>query len=419
MSATVKLRPRSSPEAEGRPVLRPAGNTARSAPRKASIPPSKPVRDKVRALPVEESSSPPLSGLRVSALTLAEDETPVCLPETVSDCIPSEDGGEKMPSSETQNSGLQKVGTSGAKTKCNAAADVSKNAGKKKLGRCSSPARGTNLDKSTARPPRRTAAAPEVRTNSTQEMLQSLVRSRQRQGSSCPKLGRIVPDGLPAFSVLQESKNRCGWITSQSGLAYVNYHDTEWGVPVHEDRKLFEMLVLVGAQAEVAWPTIIERREIYRRAFAGFDPAAVARFDEKKLHSLKSNSSIMHHEGKLPGIVENASQVLKIVDEFGSFDSYIWGFVNNKTIVGKHRLQRQVPVKTPKAEFMSRDMLKRGFRFVGPTAMYSFMQAVGMVNDHLVTCFRYDACNNPHHLLNCICEPIPEEVSSEEDEIES
>lgn len=145
--------------------------------------------------------------------------------------------------------------------------------------------------------------------------------------------------------------------------------------------------------AELSWPVILNKRDTYREVFSGFDPVIVANFEEKKIKSLKSNSNMMLYEGKLRGIVDNAKNILKVIEEFGSFDNYCWGFVNHKPIVNFYRNTRQVPVKSPKAEVISKDLVKRGFRFVGPTVMYSFMQAVGMTNDHLVNCFRYEQCN--------------------------
>jgi len=210
---------------------------------------------------------------------------------------------------------------------------------------------------------------------------------------SAPKPVKVVPDGIPMSLPPREAKKRCGWITPQSDPLYVAFHDEEWGVPVHDDKQLFELLVLSGALAELSWPVILSKRDTYRELFSGFDPVIVANFEEKKIKSMKSNSNMMLYEGKLRGIVDNAKNILKITEEFGTFDNYCWGFVNDKPIVNNYRNSRQVPVKIPKAEVISKDLVKRGFRFVGPTIMYSFMQAVGMTNDHLVNCFRYEQCN--------------------------
>eukprot|EP00252_Welwitschia_mirabilis_P023321 TRINITY_DN6561_c0_g4_i1.p1 TRINITY_DN6561_c0_g4~~TRINITY_DN6561_c0_g4_i1.p1 ORF type:complete len:231 (+),score=40.89 TRINITY_DN6561_c0_g4_i1:115-807(+) len=174
---------------------------------------------------------------------------------------------------------------------------------------------------------------------------------------------------------------------------YIAFHDEEWGVPVHDDKKLFEFLILSSALQELSWPAILSKRETYREIFCGFDPVAVANFDERKIKSLKSNCNVMLYEGKLRGIVDNARSFIKIMEEFGSFDSYCWSFINNKPICNRYRYPRQVPVKSPKSEVISKDMVRRGFRYVGPTIMYSFMQAVGMTNDHVLNCYRHVECN--------------------------
>ncbi|KAJ3679549.1 hypothetical protein LUZ60_017560 [Juncus effusus] len=186
---------------------------------------------------------------------------------------------------------------------------------------------------------------------------------------------------------------RCAWVTANSDPCYVAFHDEEWGVPVHDDKKLFEMLVLSGALAELTWPAILSKRHIFREVFMDFDPALVAKINEKKLAMQGSLAGSLLSETKLRGIVENAREVLKIIQQFGSFNQYIWGFTNHKPIVGRFRYQRQVPVKTPKADFISKDLVRRGFRGVGPTIIYSFMQVCGLTNDHLLSCFRFEECN--------------------------
>ncbi len=183
-------------------------------------------------------------------------------------------------------------------------------------------------------------------------------------------------------------KNRCGWAPLQDPL-YVAYHDTEWGVPVHDDRKMFELLVLEGAQAGLSWGTILRKRENFRRAFDGFDPEVVARYDRRKVRELLSNPGIIRNEQKIRSAVNNASAFLAVQKEFGGFDSYIWGFVGGKTKVNRRRTLGQIPSSTRESEAMSRDLVRRGFRFVGPTICYAHMQAAGLVNDHVVSCFRY------------------------------
>lgn len=186
---------------------------------------------------------------------------------------------------------------------------------------------------------------------------------------------------------------RCDWITPNSDPLYSSFHDEEWGVPVHDDKRLFELLVFSQALAELSWPGILSKRDIFRKLFDSFDPSSVAQFNEKKLLSLKVNGNLVLSEPKLHAIVDNAKQILKVQQEFGSFSSYCWGFVNNQPVRNGFRYARQVPVKTPKAEAISKDMMRRGFRCVGPTVVYSFMQVAGIVNDHLAACFRYHECN--------------------------
>lgn len=186
---------------------------------------------------------------------------------------------------------------------------------------------------------------------------------------------------------------RCDWITLHSDPLYIAFHDEEWGVPVHDDKKLFELLVLSQALAELTWPLILSKRDIFRKVLNDFDPSSIAQLTENEFTTLKVNGIQLLSEPKLRAIVENANQVLKIQQEFGSFSNYCWSFVNKKPIQNRFRYARQVPVKTPKAEFMSKDLIKRGFRCVGPTVVYSFMQVAGIVNDHLVNCFRYQECD--------------------------
>ncbi len=170
---------------------------------------------------------------------------------------------------------------------------------------------------------------------------------------------------------------------------YERYHDEEWGVPVHDDQTLFEFLILEGAQAGLSWATILHRREGYRRAFAGFDPVLVARFTEEQQAGLMNDPGIIRNRLKIQSAVGNAKAFLKVQEEFGSFDAYIWRFVDGKPIQNSFTAFREVPATTPESDAMSKDLKKRGFKFVGSTICYAFMQAVGMVNDHLTTCPRH------------------------------
>ncbi len=184
-----------------------------------------------------------------------------------------------------------------------------------------------------------------------------------------------------------KNRTRCDWVGND--IMMLEYHDEEWGVPTHDDRLLFEFLILEGAQAGLSWSTILKKRESYREAFDNFDPEKVAGYGEDKITELLQNSGIIRNRLKIRSAIRNARAVLKIQKAFGSFDKYIWGFVNGRRIQNGWQRPVDVPSKTPEAEAMSRDLKKRGFNFVGPTICYAFMQAVGMVNDHMTYCFRH------------------------------
>lgn len=177
---------------------------------------------------------------------------------------------------------------------------------------------------------------------------------------------------------------RCDWARTELSIAY---HDNEWGVPVHDDRKLFEFLILEGAQAGLSWEIILNKREGYRAAFNQFDPAKVARYDDRKAEALLNNAGIIRNRLKIAAAIQNAKSFLATSEEFGSFDRYIWGFVGNAPMVRKRG--QDVPTHTNESDAMSKDLRRRGFKFVGSTICYAFMQAVGMVNDHNYSCFRY------------------------------
>ncbi|KAF5957209.1 hypothetical protein HYC85_004434 [Camellia sinensis] len=188
------------------------------------------------------------------------------------------------------------------------------------------------------------------------------------------------------------AKKRCAWVTPNTDPCYAVFHDEEWGVPVHDDKKLFELLILSTALAELSWPAILNKRHMFGEVFLDFDPIAVSKLNEKRTVTPGSAASALLSELKLRTIIENARQTRKIIDEFGSFDKYIWGFVNHKPTVSHFRYPRQVPIKTSKADAISKDMVRRGFRGVGPTVIYSFMQVAGITNDHLISCFRFEDC---------------------------
>lgn len=184
--------------------------------------------------------------------------------------------------------------------------------------------------------------------------------------------------------------NRCDWCLSDP--LYIKYHDEEWGVPVHDDRKHFEFLILEGAQAGLSWFTILKRREEYRRCFANFDAIRVAKFNERDVTRLMKDAGIIRNQAKIRSAVTNAQAFLRIQEEFGSFDEYCWRFVDGRPIVNRRKDLRDIPATTPVSDAFSKDLKQRGFKFVGSTIVYAHMQAVGMVNDHLKTCFRFNLC---------------------------
>lgn len=183
-------------------------------------------------------------------------------------------------------------------------------------------------------------------------------------------------------------KMRCEWVTANP--LYIDYHDKEWGVPKHDNRKLFELLILEGAQAGLSWLTILRKRENYRKAFDDFDARKIAQYDERKVEDLLSNNGIIRNRLKIAATIQNAKAFLAIQQGFGSFDAYIWQFVGGKPKKNAWKTLKEVPSKTVESDAMSKDLIKRGFKFVGSTICYAFMQAVGMVNDHTVDCFRYN-----------------------------
>lgn len=186
--------------------------------------------------------------------------------------------------------------------------------------------------------------------------------------------------------------NRCAWPRTELDIAY---HDTEWGVPVHDDRRLFEMLILEGAQAGLSWSTILKKRDHYRRAFNNFDARKIAKYDARKVKSLLADTGIVRNRLKIVATIQNARGFLAVQKEYGSFDAYLWPFVGGRPIQNRRGALADVPPRTPESDALSQDLLQRGFKFVGSTICYAFMQAVGMVNDHTVDCFRQKQCAAP------------------------
>lgn len=194
------------------------------------------------------------------------------------------------------------------------------------------------------------------------------------------------------MTTAKKIQKRCAWLNDNPLM--IEYHDKEWGVPVHDDKKLFEFLILEGAQAGLTWQTVLNKRGNYRKALSGFDPAKIARYGNKDVKRLLGNPGIIRNRLKIAATILNAKKFLEIQKEFGSFDTYIWQFVNFKPIKNKFKSLSEIPSTTKESDAMSKDLLKRGFKFVGSTICYAFMQAVGMVNDHETNCFRYNVASS-------------------------
>lgn len=207
-------------------------------------------------------------------------------------------------------------------------------------------------------------------------------------GLGCWTGGVVIHNLIdPIIERMGSAMNRCGWV-GVNKPHYEQYHDNEWGVPVHDDTKHFEMLLLEGAQAGLSWETILKRRDAYRQAFKQFDPHAVAQMTDDELEELLTNSHIIRNRMKVFSARKNANVFVAIQQEFGLFDNYVWRYVNNKTKINQPKTIQDVPVSSPESDALSKDLKKRGMKFVGPTIMYAYMQAIGMVDDHIVDCFR-------------------------------
>lgn len=345
-------------EPEARPVLGPAGNKARSVElRKPLVKPK-----------IENTQKPPATG------EAKGNRSPAALksPETAVAKIPSPMGSRK-------NAG------GAASILRQRQPNLSLNAS------CSSDAstESSHSRASTGRIIRRTAGSALTLKRKPQcspkeekfEMMEGYGKSVGSESDDASLDGAVI-------------KKRCAWVTSNTDPLYSAFHDEEWGLPVHDDKMLFELLSFSTALAEITWPVILSKRRMFRDVFLDFDPIAVSKLNEKKLATPGSPASSLLSELKLRAIIENARQICKIIDELGSFDKYIWGFVNYKPTVSNFRYPRQVPIKTSKADTISKDLVRRGFRGVGPTVVYSFMQVAGITNDHLISCFRYHDCIN-------------------------
>ncbi|KAK4413998.1 DNA-3-methyladenine glycosylase 1 [Sesamum alatum] len=341
-------------EPEDRPVLGPAGNKARSVELRKPI--LKPKSDKTRQSPEADKGKKSPAASRSPEMTTEKIPSPV---------------------------GFRRNVGSAASILRQRQPNLSLNAS------CSSDAStdSSHSRASTGRIGRRTGiSTPPLRKK--QQCSPKGERIEKMEGNGKSVGGESEGVGFDGSSV----KKRCAWVTSNTDPSYAAFHDEEWGLPVHDDKKLFELLSFSTALAELTWPVILSKRPIFRDVFLDFDPIAVSKLNDKKIATPGSPASSLLSEVKLRAIIENARQICKIIDEVGSFDKYIWGFVNYKPIVGNFRYPRQVPIKTSKADTISKDLVRRGFRGVGPTVVYSFMQVAGITNDHLINCFRYQDC---------------------------
>ncbi|KAG8379715.1 hypothetical protein BUALT_Bualt07G0118000 [Buddleja alternifolia] len=341
-------------EPDARPVLGPAGNKARSVELRKPI--LKPRSEKtLMPLDVDEAKGKksPAAALQSPEMKLEKTPSPV---------------------------GFRKNGISAASFLRQRQPNLSMNAS------CSSDAStdSTHSRASTGRINRRVG----VVTQPLRRKQQCSSNGERMEGNG--KSVGVEGEGVTADGAVV--KKRCAWVTSNTDPSYAAFHDEEWGLPVHDDKKLFELLSFSTALAELTWPVILSKRHIFRDVFLDFDPVAVSKLNEKKIVAPGSPASCLLSEAKLRGVIENARQICKIINELGSFDKYIWGFVNYKPIVGNFRYPRLVPIKTSKADTISKDLVRRGFRGVGPTVVYSFMQVAGITNDHLINCFRYHDC---------------------------
>ncbi|KAM0844032.1 hypothetical protein ACQ4PT_057316 [Festuca glaucescens] len=225
------------------------------------------------------------------------------------------------------------------------------------------------------------------------DVLVSLDRRRGEDDDDHDKVsGRDVEDEEFECGSEPGSLHRCSWITKNSDEAYVQFHDESWGVPVYNDNQLFELLALSGMLIDHNWTEILKRRDMYMEAFAKFDPNVVAKMDENDIAAVSANKELKLAECRVRCVIENAKCIRKVAREFGSFSGYIWGHMNHRPMVGKYRHHKYIPLRTPKSEAVSKDLIRRGFRLVGPVIVYNFMQASGMVIDHLVGCFRFSEC---------------------------
>ncbi|KAJ4843030.1 hypothetical protein Tsubulata_005884 [Turnera subulata] len=368
----------------GRPVLQPKSNQVPSLERRNSLkknPPKSPT--------LQPALPPPLSPPPTA--TAGNKAKPSLLSPPISPKLrsPRPPAVKRGSDSNVLNSSSEKVMTPRSTTR--AAASMVKKSRKTSVAGVAHSVEPCGMKHSsssiTVEAPGSIAAARREQVAIMQEQRKSRIAHYGRTKSS-KYHGKIVPVDLRAATSREEK--RCSFITPNSDPIYVAYHDEEWGVPVHDDKMLFELLVLTGAQVGSDWTSVLKKRQAFRDAFSGFDAEIVAKLSEKKIMSISAEYGI--DTSLVRGVVDNASRVLQIKREFGSFNKYLWGFVNHKTICTQYKSCQKIPVKTSKSETISKDMVKRGFRLVGPTVIHSFMQAAGLSNDHLITCPRYLEC---------------------------
>lgn len=355
MSGPPRVKSMNQAETEVRPVLGPAGNKARSAV-ELRKPVMKPKVNVTKSPEIDEKKAP----------VVVEDSSP----------SPKKKFGSSVSSIMRHQSQQQEQKSFLLRS------NLSMNAS------CSSDAStdSSHSRASTGRISRKSLTPTRIRRKT---QCGSRIEKFEKLDKICGEVDSVTMLGTGDESV---AKKRCAWVTPNTEPIYAAFHDEEWGVPVHEDKKLFELLSLSTALAELSWPTILNKRHIFREVFQDFDPVAVSKLNEKKIAAPGSPAGSLLSDLKLRAIIENARQTCKIIEELGSFEKYIWGFVSYKPTVGNFRYPRQVPIKTSKADVISKDLVRRGFRGVGPTVVYSFMQVAGITNDHLVTCFRFQDC---------------------------
>ncbi|KAL1563847.1 DNA-3-methyladenine glycosylase I [Salvia divinorum] len=378
MSGPPMVKSMNFPESETRPVLGPAGNQARSVELRKPI-------VKPKSL---DTQKPPAIGEAKGNISPAALKSPRMTAEK----IPSPVGSRKNAGSAASILRQRQPNLS-MNASCSSDASTESSHSRASTGRISR--RTANSERTLKRKPQCSSRGEKF------EMVERYVRI----------FGSESDDGSLDGSLL---KKRCAWVTSNTDPLYAAFHDEEWGLPEHNDNKLFELLSFSTALAEITWPVILSKRHIFRDVFVDFDPIAVSKLNEKKIVAPGSTARSLLPELKLRAIIENARHVCTIIDEVGSFDKYIWGFVNHKPIVSNFRYPRQVPIKTSKADTISKDLVRRGFRGVGPTVVYSFMQVAGITNDHLISCFRYHDCINAVDLTEVTCKnegKLAEELS--------